>query len=522
MRDLVVRPSFFYAASLLCLGALSLVGCAQSDASDPQVTVLAAAGDAAPGLPEGYEYEGFQPGVTMGASGEVAFAATANVDRGGPRERKEALWFGTPADLEPVAMIGDALTGLGDDVSIMAFATTPRVITRSGQLGFVVQTSASPRGTQPQALFVYGKGKLKKVIASGDPVPLTDGDSMLLRIDQFVMTDEGVLFMGKFARNKAAVWFWDGRRLQRVIEEDKPVMIGKVQCSARSVVSTSLDVNDSGLAVFRVSLRGSECPRSGIVAWRPGAEALIPVAMHLVPIHEEASLAFQSLTADARVSDQGAVALHADIYDSGKGGAREMTLLQTAAGGPSRALIDKSATFTDVPDLTLTHTILGDGLGVIDAGELVHFVKSNRDRIILRTTYDDAAAHSVVAHTGTLVEEQEAARIGDAHVNRRGDIAFTSFIDDGPKGGNYQQEVWFAPRKGETLRLAYAGQAVTGRGEDTIERIEMTNQFHEPHMHNTQGGRERSMSDAGEVMFAGRLRSGSGWRNALFVAAPRS
>lgn len=516
------RTSHIVRKLLIFLCALSLVSCAPSGASDPQVMVLAAVGEAAPGLSDDYILEGISTDYTMGASGHVAFTGSANIANGAARDRVEAFWFGTAKALKPIATAGDAVPGLDADVLISGFEPTPWVITKSGRLGFVARVSRWPPGHSPQALLVHHDGELVKAVASGDTVPLATGEAQLLSISQFAMSDAGVLFMGKYARNQSGLWFWDYSKLRLVMADRERVSIGPYQCDVRSVASTSLDVNKAGLAVFRVSLVGNECPRGGIVAWDARSGKLIPVAMNRTPVSEDSDLYFQSVTGDARVNDDGNVALHANIYSNSASasGAREMTLMQRKVGGDSTKLLDISAPLPEAADFKLTHTILGDGLALVDDRELIHFVKSNRDRIILRSAIGDDTTHSVVAHTGTAIGEQIAARIGDAHVNRRGDVVFTSFIDDGPEGGTYQQELWFSGRKGNLTRLAYAGQPVSGRADEVIERIDSANQSHEPGMHSTQGGRMRRIDDSGAFLFSGRLKKGSQWHNALFVASP--
>ncbi|MCR9261672.1 MAG: hypothetical protein NXH95_18290 [Pseudomonadaceae bacterium] len=511
------------AITLFILMAMpGFAGCSSSDNHASEVVVVAAAGEPAAGLPDGYLYEGFDPNYAMGASGEIAFSATANINHGGPRDRQHALWFGPVDELTPIVTVGQPAPGGDEAVLISGFQTTPRVITESGRLGFVVQTSHSPTGSLPQALLIHDDGELEKVIATGDTVPLPNGEAPLQSISQFAMSDEGVLFMGKVNRRQSGLWFWDYSDLELVSVDDTPVSIGSNQCVVRSVASTTVDLNNKGFGVFRMTMGGNDCARGGVVAWDGDSSQLVPIALHRTPLEAGSDLYFQSITGDPRVTDESHIALHANVYSNSASasGAKEVTLLQIQGSDRSRALIDKLTPLTDAPDITLTHTILGDGLAPVNDSELIHFVKSNRDRIILRTDIDDEISHRVIARSGTSVDEQVAARIGDGHVNRKGDVVFTSYIDDGPTGGTYQQELWFSARNQDPFRLAFAGQPLADREDQTIERIDTTNQSHEPKMHSTQGGRNRLIDDSGATFFSGRLRKGSQWHNALFVAIP--
>lgn len=483
---------------------------------------MAATGETAPGLDSGYIFESLDPGYTIGASGQSAFSGSANIKRGATQDRKQALWFGLADALKPVAMVGDTVGGSGEAVLINGFASTPRVITRSGRLGFVVATAGSQVGKSAQALLVHDDNRLIKAIAAGDPVPMPAGNTSLLHISQFAMTDAGILFMGKYARNRSGLWFWDYEKLTLVIADQTMAAIGPRQCNVRSVGSTTLDINEMGVALFRVSLGGNDCARGGIVAWDARSNKLLPVAMTQAPLSGGSESYFQSVTGDARVGDRAQVALHANVYSTGASasGAKEMTLMQPRVGGATVELLDTKTPLSDAPEIGLTHAIVGDGLAVVNEHELVHFVRNNRDRLILRTTTDGGVKHSVLARNGTSLVGEPAVRIGDAHVNRNGDVVFTSFIDDGPKGGNYQQELWFLARNGNLTRLAYPGQSVTGRTDQTIERIDSANQSHEPKMRSTQGGRGRVMDDSGAVVFSGRLRKSSQSHNALFIASP--
>ncbi|MFK8053870.1 MAG: hypothetical protein AB8F65_12960, partial [Woeseiaceae bacterium] len=373
-------------------------------------------------------------------------------------------------------------------------------------------------GYLPRALLQYDGRKLKKIIANGDAVPLPDGDGQLLNLNQFAMTDNGVLFMGSFARRQQAIWFWDGKRIELVIAENNTFNVGRYECDVRAVSATTVDLNRSNLAVFRISTTGNQCPRGGVIAWDGNAKKLLPVAMHLNPIADDQAFTFQSVTGDPRLNDDDQVVLHANVYSSSAGGAKETTLFQEKIGGPSVKLLDKNTLLNDGSEISLTHAIQGDGLAISAEDEVVHFVKQNRDRILVRTNTDDGT-HAVIAHTGTTLGDLGAARIGDAQVNRKGDVIFTSFIDDGPKGGTYLQELWQSSRDEPLLRLAYIGQPVAERSEATIDRIESSQQSYEPKAQNTQGGRSRRLSDEGRVIFAGRLKQGTQWQNALFVAA---
>ncbi|MEM7611599.1 MAG: hypothetical protein AAF270_07985, partial [Pseudomonadota bacterium] len=229
---------------------------------------------------------------------------------------------------------------------------------------------------------------------------------------------------------------------------------------------------------------------------------------------------YQSVTGDARIGDAGQIMLHAVVYsrDAEAPGAKDSTLFQPVIGNGSQRILTKE---TPLDGIKLTHAISADGMAPISEQSAVHFARSNRDRIILRTAIGPDVSHAVIAHTGTTLDGQIAGRIGDAHANRSGDVAFVSFIDHAKRGGQYLQEVWFSSSNGDLRRLAYPGQAVLGRDGETIEGIFMSNQSHEPKMHNTQGGRSRGIADSGAVLFSGRLRKGSGWHNALFVAVPQ-
>ncbi|MEO0574495.1 MAG: hypothetical protein AAF004_03465 [Pseudomonadota bacterium] len=495
-----------------------LAGCGASSATSAGVHVVAATGDPAPGLPDGYLFEGIDPNYTMGASGLVLFSGSANIERGSASDRKRVLWFGEPGALEPVVTVGQPIPG-AEDALVADFSPLPRIVTEDGTAAFVVRPSIYPQGYLPQSLLAYHDGALRKVIANGDTVPTPEGDGRLLTISQFVITDAGLLLMGTYARRKTALWFWDFSTLELVIAEGTEVSIGDFACKIRSLESTTLDMNQAGFAIFRASMFGNNCRYGGLVGWDRKSGTHLAVSMNREPVAAGSSDFFRSTSGDARVSDDGQIALHAIIYrNEGQALTRSVTMLQTIAGGPSIELIHKATPIDDAPDLKMTHALHSGGMAPLGDGALVHFVRNHHDRIILRTTLDGQAEHSLVAHAGTTLDESVAARIGNAASNRDGDTVFASFIDDDKPGGKYQQQVWLSTRKGALTRLAYAGLAVVDRDGAIIERIEMSNQSHEPTMVSTQGGRSRTIADNGSVLFGGRIQEASRTSNALFVA----
>ena len=79
--------------SLLAFGLALMMfsACGGSDTTSPGTLAIAVIGESAPGLDEGYLFEGFATEYGMGASGQVIFQGSANVKNGGPRERKTAM-----------------------------------------------------------------------------------------------------------------------------------------------------------------------------------------------------------------------------------------------------------------------------------------------------------------------------------------------------------------------------------------------------------------------------------------------
>ncbi|MEL7296408.1 MAG: choice-of-anchor tandem repeat NxxGxxAF-containing protein [Pseudomonadota bacterium] len=502
----------------LSLAVMTLAGCGGSDASTPGTLAIAVVGEPAPGLGDGYLFEGFATEYGMGASGQVIFQASANVNNGGPRERKTAMWYGQPESLKVIAEVGQPIPGAKDDNRISDFSLLPRIVTRNGTAVFVARGTNKLPGYQPQVLVAYRDGALEKIVANGDPIPVPDGDGRLLNISQYVAVDDGVLIMGTFARRKNALWYWDFSDLRLVVAEGTEVPVGEFDCKIRGLESTTIDINAAGLAVFRASMFGNNCRYSGIVGWDRQSDALIPVALNRTPIQAGTSLNFQSTTGDARVSDGGHIAIHAGIFDmEGRPGAMDSTLWQARAGGDSQILIDKQTPLPDAPALKLTHAIHDSGMAPVSGNELVHFVRNHHDRIILRTTIAESPAHELVAHTGTVVDETAATRIGTAHVNRSGDVVFVSYRRDEGRRSPIEQELWLSQRGSSLVRLTYPGAALVGREDQTIDRINFSNPSHEPRAFSTQGGRVRQISDDGAVLFAGRLQTGSNRPNALFV-----
>ncbi|MEM7763364.1 MAG: choice-of-anchor tandem repeat NxxGxxAF-containing protein [Pseudomonadota bacterium] len=492
--------------------------CGGSDTTSPGTLAIAVIGESAPGLDEGYLFEGFATEYGMGASGQVIFQGSANVKNGGPRERKTAMWYGPPGALKVIAEVGQPMPGAKDDNRIGDFSLLPRIVTRNGTAVFVVRVAKQLPGYQPEALVAHRDGVLEKIVANGDPVPVPDGEGRLLNISQYVAVDDGVLIMGTFARRKTAFWYWDFSKLRLVVAEGTEMPVGEFDCKIRSLESTTMDMNTEGLALFRASMFGNNCRYGGIVGWDRQSDRLLAIALNRTPIQDGSSLYFQSTTGDARVSDGGHIALHAGIFDSdGSPGAMDSTLWQPDAGGDSQILIDKQAQLPDAPELKLTHAIHDSGMAPSNRNELLHFVRNHHDRIILRTRIDTSPVHQVVAHTGTTVDDSTSARIGTGHLNRNGEVVFVSYVDDGRRGGSYQQELWLSQRDAPLQAIARRGDVIVGRDTDTIERIEFYNQSHEPRMFSTQGGRMRQISDDGAVLFAGRLQTGTRRPNALFV-----
>lgn len=498
---------------------LTCCGCGGASSGEPGVFAVAVAGEHAPGLDEGYLFEGIKPNYSMGASGHVAFVATANIQNGGPRERKEGLWFGKRGKLAPVLLLNEAVDGLDKDTKVASIQPLPIVVTQSGQVGLAVGATNASSRTPRVALLVYDNERFDSVIAVGDDVPTHDGEQPLLQFGQFAMTDNRVLFTGTYGRRQFGIWYWDGDDIQLVAAPRVTRAIGDFTCEFRTVAATEIELNRQGQAVFRASLGGNECPRGGTIMWDADSGDMTPVAFNQTPIAKDSTLYHQAATGDARISDKGDIVIHSKIYSVPRDGYNgEMMVFRAAGASDSIGVMDKNAAFANAPDLSLTHVIHGSGMAVISSKEAVHFVKSNRNRIIARTNIDDLT-HTVLAQTGTSIDQQTAARIGNAQVNREGDTVFTAFIDDGPQGGQYQQELWQSSRGRDLQRLAFVGKTVDGRDAETIDQIDTGSQSYEPTMQSTQGGRSRRMSDDNDIVFAGRLRKGSQWHYALFIAS---
>jgi hypothetical protein len=181
-----------------------------------------------------------QPVVApVNASGQVAFYAT--VLRSPARE---GIFLAEPGRITKVAAFGDGLPGGG---TLAEFGAHPLPVLNAA--GHVAFGAAIAGGRATEGIFFVGDDGLRAVALTGDDAPGMPG-GVLTAFDAPTLNDNDELaFVATVRRGRDALdvlYFWNGRRLQRVIAEgDRLLRVGGTMDKIGEAA-----LNNSGVIAF--------------------------------------------------------------------------------------------------------------------------------------------------------------------------------------------------------------------------------------------------------------------------------
>jgi len=191
-------------------------------AADGPVRVIVRSGQMAP---DGGRFDRFdvtsQPVVApVNARGQVAFYAT--VLRSPARE---GVFIADAGHVTKAAAFGDPVPGGG---TLAEFAEHPvPSLNAAGRVAFVAQIAG---GRATEGIFLAGEGSLRAVALAGDDAPGVPTGVMVGFDDPALNDNDEIAFVASVRRERDVMdvaYFWNGRRLQRVVAEgDRLLRIG--------------------------------------------------------------------------------------------------------------------------------------------------------------------------------------------------------------------------------------------------------------------------------------------------------
>jgi hypothetical protein len=207
--------------------------------------VLARSGQEAPG---GGNFDRFvvpsqDAAAPINAAGQAAFYATVLHAPG-----REGIFLAGPGRVAKIAAYGDAAPGGG---TLSGFSDHPLpALNAAGHVAFVAQVGG---GRSTEGIFLAGDDGLRSVALAGDEAPGVPL-GMLISFDQPALNDNDEIAFVASVRAGAdtldVLYFWNGRRLQKVIaERDLLLHVG----GAMDAIGEPA-LNNSGVIAFPASI----------------------------------------------------------------------------------------------------------------------------------------------------------------------------------------------------------------------------------------------------------------------------
>jgi hypothetical protein len=146
------------------------------------VSLVAREGDHPPGTPAGVIYSGQASGPVLNAAGQIAFSNGLS-GTGITGSNNEAIWLGTPGNLNLVVRLGDQAPGTPSGV-VFDFSFPRPAINASGAIAFHGDLSGSGiDGSNDSGIWSGSAGNLKLVARAGSHAPGTPSGT---NFDNFV------------------------------------------------------------------------------------------------------------------------------------------------------------------------------------------------------------------------------------------------------------------------------------------------------------------------------------------------
>ena len=172
-----------------------------------EVALLARAGSQAPGLPAGSKIRLINADPVINNLGEVLFRA----DTGGSSSA-DAIYFGTPGAVEPVALIGEPTPEVGAGVSIYSIGQSDEYgINDSGLASFGVTLHGGSLTGSPSASIWRGDSSNRDLMArSTDPAPGTGAANFDGFANSAINRDGVVAIKGDVSTSSSVYGVWLG------------------------------------------------------------------------------------------------------------------------------------------------------------------------------------------------------------------------------------------------------------------------------------------------------------------------
>jgi len=260
----------------------------------------------------------------VNARGQVAFYAT--VLRSPARE---GIFVAEGGQLTKIAAFGDSVPGGG---TLAEFGAHPLPsLNAAGHAAFSAQIAG---GRATEGIFLAGPEGLQAIALAGDDAPAMPG-GVLIGFDAPALNDNDELaFVANVRRGRDmldVLYFWNGRRLQRVAAEgDRLLRIGGTMDKIGGPA-----LNNAGIIAFPATLHKGPA-LGGIFVAGARALRLLVGAGDRVP----SGVMILRFSERAAIDDEGAIAFGAYLGDGGT--ARE-AVLRAGPEGPAEVAVEGAA-----------------------------------------------------------------------------------------------------------------------------------------------------------------------------------
>jgi hypothetical protein len=225
---------------------------------------IALAGQAAPGFPDGTSFAAFTE-CQINNAGQVAFI-TELADAQGQISSLtgRAIYLSSGSALQLVAAAGQQAPGTPEGVKLALLMNL--MLNERGQVAFVgvLQGPGVVFGTNQVGIWVGEPGRVQLVARSGDAAPGTDGLPYRIGLDRFVLNREGgVAFAAGLSLADEGIWAGTPGAIQLVARTGKPAPAPGTNIQSLDWPEQPV-LNDLGEIAF-AALLGVDSPESAVV-----------------------------------------------------------------------------------------------------------------------------------------------------------------------------------------------------------------------------------------------------------------
>ncbi len=319
-------------------------------------------GDAVPQAGPNATFSTFGDLVQLNVHGQVAFVAQVNNSANGPSFNL-AIILRSGGSSSVVALAGDAAPGAGLGVNFSALPYDP-VLNDLGQTAFLADLAGSGvNSTNSRGIFSQSGGVLGLVARAGDPAPDTDPGLRFGDMSGAfpVLSNAGATAFltnlagaGVDASNGNAIYFNSGGNLQLVARTgDAPSILGPGESIGPLLGYPSL--NDSGQIAFQTRLTGPGLVSPSNTAVLIAAEGnleLVARGGDAAPVAAPGVLF--AFVGEPVLNDHGQVAFLATLTGAGVDGSNDLGIFATDREGFLRLIFREGDPFDVNPDPLIT------------------------------------------------------------------------------------------------------------------------------------------------------------------------